>query len=269
MKGAHFGCGILLLLLGKAAFTAGTYSQNPTQAEPQAIPKSLIPTVTIPAKKWPYTSAELGLQFGGFIEHAGRSQHVNINTLIGDYFSVSKHHSSNGLVGLSYFLDGMDNAYFSLRYGVQAFYLPTTSVKGAVTQENAFTNLSYKYNLVNWPIYATVKGLVNNPYYVRLPLVFDVGLGPNILQTKNFSETSLGSNTIPDLIFSNRTTAVFSATASAGLRFNDLIGPASLECAYRFFYLGQSSLNIANSQVQNALNTGITYANAVVCSMIV
>lgn len=98
-------------------------------------------------------------------------------------------------------------------------------------------------------------------------MTLDVGIGPNFMKTNDFKEASLGSNTLPDTIYSNRTTPTFSATVGAGLRFNQFFGQAPLECGYRFFYLGQGHLNKATNQVNNTLTTGSAYANAVVCSL--
>ena len=50
------------------------------------------------------------IQLGGFWASQGKAQHVNIEGLIGDDFTVNSQNSSNALVGLGYFIDRRDNA---------------------------------------------------------------------------------------------------------------------------------------------------------------
>ncbi len=206
------------------------------------------------------------VQIGWFSATQGKSQHIDIEGLIGDDFSVDHHSSQNLLVGLGYYFDWIDKPQMSLRYGINAFYLAPIKVKGDVTQENLFTNLSYHYTRTNYPIYFSAKALV--PCTMCSDLVIDLGIGPNIVSTHGFKERSLdGGITLPDHIFSGKTVVVFSATAGLGWRMNNVFGNHALEIDYRFFYLGEGRLKKVNNQVRNTLRTGNSYANAIMLSI--
>lgn len=207
------------------------------------------------------------LQLGWFAATRGKSQHIDIEGLIGDDFSASKSTPQNLLVGVGYYFKGLDTPQISLLYGINAFYLAPTKISGNVTQENLYTNLSYRYFRTNYPIYAAAKALI--PCYQQCHIVIDGGIGPNIINTNGFKEKPLDDGiTIPDThIFSGKTVATFSATAGLGLRINNVFGNCSLEIDYRFFYLGQGELKKINSQVKNSLRTGNSYANAVFLSI--
>jgi hypothetical protein len=208
------------------------------------------------------------LQLGGYWSIQGRSQNIHIDDLLGDKFTVSHRKGSNGLVGLGYLIDGQEYAKFRLAYGLNAFYLPKTSVAGHVIQEHLYKNLSYRYDVTHYPVYALAKLLIktNSPNH---ELTLDIGMGPNFMKTHGFKESSLDGITLPDAIFSSRNTASFSATVGAGIRLNEVFGKAPMECGYRFFYLGQGHFNKETSQVQKPLSTGAAYANAVMCSITV
>lgn len=205
------------------------------------------------------------LQVGWFAARQGKSQHVNIQGLVGDDFKLHKSTDQSVFVGAGYYFDGLNLGCTKLLYGVNAFYLTPTKVKGKVVQENLYTNLSYHYSRTNYPIYLSAKGLVHcNCNY---DIVIDLGIGPNIIRTHNFKEYSLdGGITIPDDIFSSKSNVAFSATAGLGCRFNKLLGCLSFEISYRFFYLGEGKLKKANNQVKNNLRTGNSYANALCLS---
>src|SRR3990167_3529693 len=80
------------------------------------------------------------LQLGGYWGTQGKTQHINIQGLIGDEFTTNNNdNKSNGLVGLGYFLDGQDKDLFTISYGINAFYLAKTAITGDVVQENLFT----------------------------------------------------------------------------------------------------------------------------------
>lgn len=212
----------------------------------------------------------LSVQFGGFWATQGREQHINIVDLIGDDFTVTRKTDANGLVGLGLYWNGLETQYVNLSYGIDAFYLPSTVVKGEVVQENLFTNLAYRYSLTNWPLYFGAKADVHPESLKRASVTVDVGIGPNFIHTHHFGETSLdGGVTLPDRIFNSHTSTAFSAMAGIGLKFNNVFGSAPLECGYRFFYLGQGNFNRANTQVIDKLKTGDSYANALVCSVTV
>lgn len=205
------------------------------------------------------------LQLGWYTATQGKSQHIDIEGLIGDDFSVHKSSDQNLLVGIGYYFDGVDILNMSLKYGINAFYLAPTRVKGNVTQEDLFTNLSYHYSRTNYPIYLAAKALIP---CMCSDIVIDLGIGPNIVSTSGFKEKSLdGGITMPDHIFSGKTTVAFTATAGLGWRINKIFEGCSFEIDYRFFYLGQGKLKRANSQVRNTLRTGTSYANALFFSI--
>lgn len=208
------------------------------------------------------------LQLGGYWSIQGSQQHIDIEDLIGDEFTVTDHTGSNGLVGLGYFFDGQEKERFNMAYGINAFYLAKTAVTGDVVQENLFTNLAYRYHVTHYPVYAVAKAFIKTKS-PKHALTLDVGIGPNFMRTSGFSESSLDGITLPDNIFSSRTTTTFTATVGAGVQFKRFFGAAPLECGYRFFYLGQGHFNTQTNQVLNTLNTGATYANALMCSITV
>ena len=209
------------------------------------------------------------VQLGGYWSTQGKSQHINIESLIGDDFTVTSGQSSNGLVGVGYFIDGQEKDLFKMAYGINAFYLAKTGVSGNVIQEGLFSNLSYGYNVTHHPVYAVAKSTIKtkSPKYA---LTVDLGIGPNFMRTGGFHEQSLdGGVTIPDNAFSGHTTTTFSAMTGVGIKFNNIFGAAPLECGYKFFYLGQGNFSKNTNQLLNNLNTGSDYANALMCSITV
>ncbi len=214
------------------------------------------------------TQGKVFFQLGAFnVSNQGKAQHINIQDLIGDDFSVTNNSEQNVLLGLGYFFNGQHFNKVTMEYGIDAFYFAATTVKGNVTQEELFNNLSYSYEVTHLPIYATAKALFNFPNE-RYHLIIDLGVGPNFMQTKNFSEKSLdGGVTIPDDAFSSNTDVVLSAMTGIGIRVDNVFKQASLECAYHYFYLGQGELN-KTDQVINALKTGHAYAQALSCGIL-
>jgi hypothetical protein len=251
---------LLTALSSSVAFSASQPGNDSATLKPTSHFLSTLPAIL---KK-----GHAVLQLGGYWSIQGRRQHIDIQDLIGDEFTLTHHNGSNGLVGLGYLIDGQERARFKMAYGVNAFYLARTRVAGQVIQENLFTNLAYQYKVTHYPVYAVAKSIIQT----NLPnqsLTLDAGIGPNFMQANGFKESSLDGVTLPDSIFSSRTTTTFSATIGAGIRLNQVFGQAPLECGYRFFYLGQGHFNKKTSQVVNTLNTGADYANAVMCSITV
>lgn len=212
---------------------------------------------------------EFVFELGYYTASQGKSQHINIDGLIGDDFSLKKSTDQNFLIGLGYYFDTLNIRNSNVMWGVNAFYLAPTKVSGNVTQEDLFTNLSYQYSLTHYPIYFSTKALIKCKSCFDLTL--DLGIGPNIICARNFKEHSLdGGITIPDRhLFSNKNVVSFSATAGLGWRIDHILGNFPIEINYRFFYLGQGEFKKANNQLKNTLHTGHNYANALYLSIII
>jgi hypothetical protein len=208
------------------------------------------------------------LQGGFFGASQGKEQHINIESLIGNQYTVENSSPINGLAGIGLYFNGYSQERFQLSYGVDLFYLGKTTVRGDIVQENLFTNLSYRYDIQNLPLYAAAKALIytNSPTY---NITVDAGIGPNFMWTSNYRERPLVDFIIPDRAFKGASSTAFSVTAGAGLRLNNILGPMPVECGYRFFYLGKGNLSRENDLYLNTLTTGDTYANALVCSVTV
>lgn len=208
------------------------------------------------------------VQLGGYWSSQGEAQDISIRYLFGNHYTVSSHGSRNGLVGLGYYIDGLDKNLFELSYGINGFYLAKTSVSGTIIQEDEFTNLSYSYKIQQVPIYFAAKAIIKNKsqtYNVTL----DAGIGPNFMRAYHYREASLTDYTIPDNSFASHNNVALSAMAGIGLRLNRIFGQAPLECGYRFLYFGQGNLAINNNQLLNTLKTGNTFGNAILCSITV
>jgi hypothetical protein len=207
------------------------------------------------------------LEVGGFVSSAGEDQHINIEGLIGNEYTVDDGTDVKPLVGLGYFFNTIHKHRFDLDVGINAFYLFPAQVTGDVIQEGIFENLSYEYNIGNLPIYVEAKANIKDSSQ-KYALTLDLGIGPNIMFASDYRETSLdGGVTIPDDSFSNKTNVTFSATAGAGVKFYDAGGSPALELAYRFFYLGEGEFDNKSSQFEDNFKTGTVYANALVFSI--
>ena len=206
------------------------------------------------------------VQAGGYFVDVGKTQQINIQGLVGDRYNFNNSSDGNALVGLGYYLDGKSCARFDFLYGLNAFYLFQTKVQGDITQENLYTNLAYEYNVSQVPIYVDVKGIYK--YNPRVGLTLDLGIGPNVIMTRNYQDTSLdGGITLPDRAFHGSTVTRFSASAGVGIQINNAINGVPLECGYRFFYLGKGGLTKSSNQIINNLETGTIYANALLCAL--
>ncbi len=155
-----------------------------------------------------------------------------------------------------------------LAYGLNFFYLAKTQVSGQIIQEQLFTNLAYRYNVTHYPLYAMVRATMKPQHdYMPFGITVDTGIGPNFIQTSNFSEASLDGITLPDNIFKGNSTATFTATAGLAIRFENVLSKTPVECGYRFFYLGQGDFTKQNDQVLTTLTTGNNFGNALMCSL--
>ncbi len=225
---------------------------------------------------WTLPKHHLHLQLGDvYVSPASNSQDILIQGLIGDVFTSTYRsrlsNNNNIFYGLGYFFDGPTYGMTNIYYGLDAFYLGQINVKGDVTAEGLFTNLSFQYTQTNIPIYASIKGEIKNdmPDFSDMAITFDLGAGPNI-QPTTFQESSIDNGvTIPDNIFAganNLSSITFGATVGAGLKINDVFFNVPLECGYRFFYLGGNGLSKKTNQVVNTLNVPY-YAQAVICAI--
>ncbi|WP_019216576.1 hypothetical protein [Legionella tunisiensis] len=201
---------------------------------PKGITLAILLAITPSSYAFDFMQGQKVLQLGGYLSHSGKTQFIGIEDLIGDRFTVSKHHDGNLLVGLGYLFNHPLKETAQLSYGMNVFYLAKTYVKGQVIQEDLFENLAYKYGLTHLPIYAAAKASINNPAN-SYGITFDSGIGLNILTTSSFHEKSLDGITLPDHAFSGHSQAAFSAMAGFGLKINNVFGHAPLECGYRFF----------------------------------
>lgn len=205
------------------------------------------------------------LQMGAYWSKPGQAQHIDIQTLIGDGFTVYHQQDSHGLIGLGYYWQAAHMFHHPVNFGINAFYLPKISVSGVVMQEALFPNLNYRYHVNHLPIYAMAQlplHAENKPY----GLVLDAGIGPNLLAMTHFKEDSLDGITTPDKIFANHTATTFSATVGINLEVDNIFGQMPVKCGYRLFYLGQGHLEKANFQVMHNLQTAHVYANALICA---
>lgn len=205
------------------------------------------------------------LQLGSYWSTQGLQQHINIESLVGNEYTLTQDSDNSWLVGLGYFFEGQKQTNFELDYGIDAFYLAKTTVSGNIIQEGLFENLSYNYNIINYPIFAVIKSIFKTKY-PRYDVILDLGIGPNFMRLENYNENSLDGVTLPDNFYSSHTTTNFAATIGAGFRINNVLGKAPVECGYRFFYLGQGNFTGTNPLVQGTLTSGPVYANTVVCA---
>ena len=199
---------------------------------------------------------------GGFGINQGEAQHIDIATLIGNTYTVTKHNDGGFLVGLGYFRSLPSNTY-PVKVGVNAYYLTPTSVKGEVVQEDLFTNLSYSYKVTHVPVYAMLKTELTTPL---VPVNFNVGIGPNFQITQKYAENSLDGITLTDDTFKGSTKATFSATAGVSATLGQVLGKG-IDCGYQFMYLGHGELKQNNDQIVNSLKTGPAYANVGFCAV--
>ena|SRR3990167_5759250 len=199
----------------------------------------------------------------------GKQQYIHVPSLIGDVFNVSKNRDTNGLLGLGYYLDGQQSIAFKksykMLYGLNLFYLAQMKVSGTITQEDAFTNLSYDYYVSYLPLFLMARSMIqtNSPKY---DVGVDLGIGPDFMFLTKFTEYPINSGTVPSSPFKDTMSICPAATFGLSLKVNNLVYSIPVEIGYRFFYLGKGSFNHTN-QVSSSLNTGNTYANALIFSI--
>lgn len=200
----------------------------------------------------------------------GNAQHINIQDLIGNDYTLNKRRADpNSLLGLGYFVNIADKKAWHFAYGLSAFYFAKTTVAGNIIQESLFQNLSYQYHISHFPIYVTVKTIVNHSSD-KSAITLDAGIGPNIMMTSDYHTNSLdGGITLQDHTFSGQSCLTLSATAGVSIRLNKILGSMPIELGYRFFYLGKGSLHAETNQTLNTLRTGSVYANALLLTFVI
>ena len=206
------------------------------------------------------------VQFGGFWVNQGENQQINIQDLVGNYYTVNSGKQGSALAGIGYYLNGLTLDRLQLNYGLNAFYLGANSVSGEIAQEQLYTNLSYRYKVQNIPLYLDAKAILHSASD-RFDMTLDAGIGSNFMRVNGYNETPLNNYSIPDNAFGAHTNTNLAATAGIGARINNVFGKLPLECGYRFFYLGKGRLAATNNQLLSNLNTGNVYANAILCSI--
>lgn len=212
---------------------------------------------------------QLVIQGGASFSKPGTAQHININTLVGDQYTLSNSNQSTGLFGLSYLIAGPNIANALMSYGVSGFYFPKVVASGEIIQEHLFANLGYSYGIKQVPIYATAKSVVMNQSK-QLGLTIDTGIGANFNKTTTVESWAINdSNAVPDRVFSGRSNTAFSAMAGVGFRLNNILGSIPLDCGYRYFYLGKGSFYKRSNEWLNTLSTGDNYAQTIICSVTV
>ena len=187
---------------------------------------ALLPVLlTLPlsnANAFEMPSAEFGLSLGGASVHQGMSQLVRIQNSFGNFHEA---YHSNEIVfagGLSYLLNAYATSNVDFLLGASVYYLSDAKVNGVILLERTFPNLAYQYETRNIPLYATAKAAWHDTTK-KFSLVADVGIGPNFMKTKSYSERSLDNGvTIPNQAFSGDSEVKFSAMAGLGVRLNDV-----------------------------------------------
>lgn len=225
---------------------------------------ALLPLLFVVSPSYAFNPGDLLIQGGGFIGNSGESQHINIEGLIGNQYTLDEQSTSNGFVGLGYLFHTYKSQKLTFDVGLNAFYFFQTNVKGDIIQEDMFENLSYEYGITSLPVYVAGKaGFAIVPHQIAFTL--DGGLGVNFLTTREYQETPLDGITIPDDMFTGETTSTFTAMAGLGFKFLNVgRSPVGLEIGYHFFYLGEGQLNPKSDQVLDNLYTGSTFANALI-----
>jgi len=223
--------------------------------------KQPVSLITKPASRY-----KIILQAGAFSSYQGRIQDVYVDDIY-DIYNVNNHEDQNILLGVGYYITGLDKPRYSLWYGLNAFYLAPSMVKGTVVQEGLFPNLSYRYTVTQVPVYLSVKGLIKTPS-PKYDITLDAGVGPSIVRTSDIQEYARNPSSIPEKIFTGTTRVLPSVNAGVGLKMNNLFSKVPVECGYRFFYTAQTKFNNGSIPVSGSVYTGKNFVNALMCSII-
>jgi hypothetical protein len=210
----------------------------------------------------------LGITGGVARATTGLTQVVKINTTAPSAFTARQQNNWGGLFGLSLLRDYKPINSYLLTFGLSAFYLDKTKVKGEIWQARVFNNLAYRYDVSNIPVYIIGK-IRTADFSNKVAVFFDGGIGPNFMDISNYTESQLNLSTRLENAYKGKTNTTLSATVSFGIHINNVIGEAPLEIGYRLFYLGTGKLQIINNQYATRLSTGPSWANALTCSLII
>jgi hypothetical protein len=208
-----------------------------------------------------YAKSDIVVDIAYADQHLGQSQHVNIVDLIGNDYTVNQSRQSNVMVGLSYYrpyVSAFSDLHFL--YGLNLAFFNTNQIQGDIVQENLFSNLSYSYNAIHLPIYASLKTQVKS-------WVLEAGIGPNIMFLYNYHENAIQPSSIPTRTFLSNTAVTFSANAGLAYQFPTSFLRHPIELGYRFFYLGKGQFSPSSNQVLSALKTSNIYVNTLVFSI--
>ena len=212
----------------------------------------------------PNSRPHLVIQAGAFL--IDKAQSKNVSAFIGDRFNEDDSGNVNGLLGLGLYFNGAEGERVNFTYGINAFYLGKTSLRGGgVAALDPDLIWSYEHSLTNYPIYFGTKLDIGNKNNERYGFTMDFGLGPNIRVTNNAFQESLDGEVIR--VNGDQTKVVFSGMVGVGFRVSEVFGMAPLECGYRFFYLGKSDFSARTRQIVTSLDSGESYANALLCSV--
>jgi len=211
-----------------------------------------------------YATIQLGF-FNNNNQNTG-AQSVLINRSTEYQYLPTDQQKINLLVGLGAYLNAFEKEYYLVDYGVNAYYFLTNYVNGVIYVNQNSKNFNFKYNYYNIPVYASLKTEVKTRME-RLAFTGDFGIGPNFSQTSNISETSIAPAVLALNPYNGKSQVNFSLMIGAGVKFKDVLKSNSVECGYRFFYLGAGGFKTINPALQNNLTTGIDYQNAFLCSV--
>jgi len=204
----------------------------------------------------------LSLEGGVYHGKIGEAQDVETAGLFIDRYDIDSTYHNAGLIGLGYFFCLPQSPVY---FGVNAYYLTRTTVKGTIFIDQIFPDLNYSYTIKQFPIYASVKATLpfNNGNGINLM----AGVGPNIIKIQNYNEfVNEGGLTAPLDTYDSTTSVRLSAMAGIGITFSDFSNGLPIELGYRFFYLGDGALESNFDDVED-LNTGAMFAHALVVSI--
>lgn len=256
------GLALTLIACQNAAADSGSSSTNPSDYFLFSSAKPFVnPFHSILDK----TSSHTIVQFGSLMSFPSKSNELSGPYLPANQYNLNKQTSNGGLLGLGYFIDAQDKDRYFLSYGINGFYLGKTPVNSKSSDNTKYTSSNNLYDIQHIPIYLAAKAHVkDNTEFFNI--TFDAGVGPNFMRTTDVGDPMRTSYSATDNPYASHTNVALAATAGVGLRLNRIFGKSPLECGYRFYYLGQGQLPMANDQLINTIKTGNNYANALMCS---